>query len=253
MIIDAPQNTDIPELCALWKDTFGDTDAFLENFFSTAFSPKRSLCARKEGNIVGMLYWFDCIYEGKQIAYLYAVATHKAYRGRGICHALMEKVHLILKQSGYAGVILVPAEAHLFAFYERMGYTVCAHNSTLHSTAAGESLEMRSLSAAEYAELRRLFLPKQSVLQARENLPFLEKLADFWIGDGFMLAARKDEESLSGLELLGDVALAPRITRTLGFKTAEFRIVGQNTPFAMFHPLENFSLPLPVYFAFAFD
>ena len=85
MIIDAPQNTDIPALCALWKDAFGDTDDFLKDFFSTAFSPKRALCAREDGRIVGMLYWFDCIYEKKRIAYLYAIATHKDFRKRGIC------------------------------------------------------------------------------------------------------------------------------------------------------------------------
>ena len=253
MIIDAPQNTDIPALCALWKDTFGDTDDFLKDFFSTAFSPKRALCAREDGSIVGMLYWFDCIYEQKRIAYLYAVATHRDYRNRGICNALMDTAHLILQKNGYAGVILVPAEEHLFSFYKRMGYTTCAHNSILSTTATDEPIEMHPLSSAEYAALRPHFLPKQSVLQEGENLLFLERLADFWVGDGILLAVRKDTDSLFGLELLGDLSLAPHIARTLGFKTAEFRTVGQDTPFAMFRSLEDSPLSLPSYFAFAFD
>ena len=253
MIIDAPQNTDIPALCALWKDAFGDTDDFLKDFFSTAFSPKRALCAREDGKVVGMLYWFDCIYEKKRIAYLYAIATHKDFRKRGICNALMETVHLLLQKSGYMGAILVPAKEHLFSFYRRMGYTVCAHNSMLRTTAADAPIELRPLSSAGYAALRPHFLPTQSVLQEGENLLFLETLADFWAGDGILLAVRKDTESLFGLELLGDLSLAPRIARTFGFKTAEFRTVGQDTPFAMFRSLEAPPLLLPAYFAFAFD
>jgi predicted N-acetyltransferase YhbS len=253
MIIKAPQVSNIPALRALWKDAFGDTDTVLDAFFQTAFSQKRSLCAIIEDEIVGMLYWFDCTYSNQKIAYLYAVATHKAYRGRGICHSLMDAAHQLLKERGYAGVILVPEEPHLFSFYERIGYTICAHNSIFHTTAAGEPMEIRSISPAEYAALRKRFLPKQSVLQEGENLLFLETLADFWMGDGILFAVRKDTESLFGLELLGDVTLAPRITRTLGFKVAEFRTVGQNAPFAMFRSLSDLPLPLPTYFAFAFD
>lgn len=200
-----------------------------------------------------MLYWFDCIYESQKIAYLYAVATHKDYRNRGICRALMENAHLLLQKSGYAGVILVPAEEHLFPFYERMGYTTCAYNSILRTTAAGEPIEMHPLTPLEYAALRPQFLPTQSVLQQGENLLLLDTLADLWMADGALLAVRKDEKALLGLELLGDVTLAPRLVRTLGFSAAEFRTVGQDLPFAMFYPLGNFKLPPPAYFAFAFD
>ena len=253
MIIDAPTHADIPALCSLWKDTFGDTDAFLKDFFSTAFSSERSLCARIDGKIVGMLYWFDCSCEGKKIAYLYAVATHSAYRGRGICHALMEEAHHLLQSRGYAGVILVPAEDHLFDFYARMGYTVCSYNSTLECKADGQHLEMRPISSAEYAELRLRFLPHQSVLQEGENIAFLQTLASFWAGENFLLATRKDRDTLFGLELLGDVTLSPRITHTLGFDEGKFRIIGQDEPFAMFRPLGEAILSLPTYFAFAFD
>ena len=65
MIIKAPQPSHIPALRTLWKDIFGDTDAFLDSFFSTAFSPNRSLCAIIDDQIVGMLYWFDCTYSGQ--------------------------------------------------------------------------------------------------------------------------------------------------------------------------------------------
>ena len=253
MIIKAPKQTDIPALRSLWKDTFGDTDAFLEIFFSTAFSTERSLCACIDSEAVGMLYWFDCTYEGKKIAYLYAVATHRDYRGRGICHALMDEVHRLLRELGYSGVILVPAKENLFDFYARLGYETCAHHTVIHSTAEDACIEMRSLSAQEYAELRRQLLPAGSVLQEGENIAFLHTVARFWAGKDFLLAVRNDEKELFGLELLGNVKLAPRITRALGFTKGCFRTVGEDAPFAMYRPLGEATTPAPTYFAFAFD
>lgn len=253
MTIDTPKSTDVPSLRTLWKETFGDTDDFLNLFFSGAFSPMCSLCARTDNQIVGMLYWFDCIYEGEKIAYLYAVATHKSYRGRGICHALMDAVHLLLKERTYTGVILVPAEEHLFDFYARMGYAVSSYNKTLECRAEENTLEMRPISATEYAAQRSAFLPPHSVLQEGENLALLQSVASFWSGDGFLLATRKDGDELFALELLGNITLAPRITRTLGFETGTFRTVGKDAPFAMFRRLNGSSLPPPAYFAFAFD
>ncbi len=254
MIIETPKQTDIPALRTLWKQAFGDTDAFLDTFFATAFSPDRSLLARTDGIVVGMLYWFDCSYEDQKIAYLYAIATHGSYRGRGICHSLMGATHRLLAESGYAGIILVPAEAHLFDFYGRMGYITCSHNSILKCTAEnGAPLEMHIISAAEYAAQRTRLLPPHSVLQEGENLAFLQTLATFWQGEDFLLAVRKDAKELFGLELLGNTALAPRIVKMLGFEEGSFRIAGQRTPFAMFLSLNGKTASLPHYFAFAFD
>ena len=253
MIIEFSKSTDIPSLRKLWRETFGDTDAFLDSFFSAAYSPDRALLARMDDKIVGMLYWFDCQYSEQKIAYLYAIATHESYRGRGICHALMDAVHLLLKQRGYAGIVLVPAEAHLFAFYSRLCYTASAYNTTLASCAEGDLLEMHPISAVEYAARRVAYLPPHSVLQEGENIAFLQHIASFWAGEGFLLATQKDSEELVGLELLGNTALAPRIVHTLGFESGKFRVPGQSTPFAMFRPLTDPPLPPPSYFAFAFD
>ncbi len=253
MIIDAPKHTDVPSLRALWKDAFGDTDAFLDNFFNLTFSSERSLCAHVDNAVVGMLYWFDCACDGKKIAYLYAVATHKSYRGRGICHSLMNEAHRLLQARGYAGVILVPAEEHLFEFYKRMGYTTCAYHNLIHCSAEGECVEMHPITAEEYALRRPRFLPLQSVLQEGENLSFLNTLARLWKGKDFLLATRKDVDALDALELLGNTALAPRIIRTLGYTSGTFRTPGNAIPFAMFYPLDQSKALCPAYFAFAFD
>ena len=39
MIIKPPSKEEIPQLRTLWQEAFGDSDAFLDIFFSNAFAP----------------------------------------------------------------------------------------------------------------------------------------------------------------------------------------------------------------------
>ena len=100
MKIDAPSATHIPHLRSLWKEAFGDTDAFLDAFFGAAFSPDRCRCIIADDRPIAALYWFDCTWQGKKVAYIYAVATDLQCRGQGLCRALMENTHPYLKFQG---------------------------------------------------------------------------------------------------------------------------------------------------------
>jgi len=51
MLTDHPASHHIPQLRQLWKTAFGDTDAFLDSFFRTAFSPVRCRCILEEDRI----------------------------------------------------------------------------------------------------------------------------------------------------------------------------------------------------------
>lgn len=61
---------------------------------------------------------------GKQgkFAYIYAVGTDPEYRGRGLAAQLIRETEQYLKECGYQGALLFPAEEGLYAFYERLGY-----------------------------------------------------------------------------------------------------------------------------------
>ena len=67
MIIDAPRKEDIPRLRQLWQQAFGDTDAFLDGFFNTGFSPDRCRCLQADGVLAAALYWFDCDFRGESL------------------------------------------------------------------------------------------------------------------------------------------------------------------------------------------
>ena len=122
MIIKRPENEHIPALTSLWMQAFGDTEAFVKTFFSTGFAFERSMVCLEEDAVVAALYWFDCLWEDKKVAYLYAIATDADHRGKGICAELMKHTHRHLQQAGYAGAILVPADEGLARMYAKLGY-----------------------------------------------------------------------------------------------------------------------------------
>lgn len=243
-------NAETRALRDLWKKAFGDTDTFLDLFFDLAYSPQRC-CFLQEGNdLAAALYWFDCFCGEKKIAYIYAVATDPALRGRGFCRRLMEQTHRLLQQQGYAGAVLVPGDADLFTMYGKMGYRTMSRMDSF-SCAAGKALPLKKLSPEEYAAARRRLLPPGSILQEGVSLNFFAGFGEFYTGRGFLLAAVRDGDQLLAAELLGDVSAAPGITAALGCTRGQFRAPGTSQPFAMYKPLAADFMPR--YFGLAFD
>lgn len=251
MTIKLPDARNIPQLRALWKEAFGDTDAFLNCFFSTAFSPDHSRCIEANGQVTAALYWLDGICSGRKVAYIYAVATAKAMQGQGLCRKLMDAAHTHLAQAGYSGAILVPGDAGLARMYGKMGYRTCTYVQEFSCTAGSTPLVLREASVTEYGRLRTEMLPEGALVQDGVNLDFLATFHDFWVGDGVLLAGRQENGVLHGAELLGDPSCAPGIAAALGCREGHFRTPGQNKPFGMYLPFDN--SPAPTYLGFAFD
>ena len=236
----------------LWQQAFGDSEETLDAFFSVGFSPNRCCYICDDGVPVSALYWFDCDLAGYKLAYIYAVATEKAHRSRGLARKLMEKAHRLLMQQGYAGAILVPGEESLFSFYEKLGYHTATCISEFSCQAGDTPVALTPVSPEEYAVLRRAYLPKDSVAQESATLSYLATYARFYKGDDFLLAAAQDGDRLLVQELLGNTRAAPGILRALNLPQGNFRAPGAGRPFAMLLPLEK-DCPIPTYFGLALD
>lgn len=251
-MIDCPSPSRIPELRQLWKEAFDDGDDVLDSFFSTAFSPERCRCVTLDDRLAAALYWFDCRCRGKKMAYLYAVATGKAFRGRGICHALVADTHAHLHTLGYAGTILVPAGPELFGMYAGMGYLPGTSIRELECSAPAEPVRLRRIDAGEYARCRAELLPPGSVLLEGPGLAYLEDQYLLYRGEDFLLAAEITAGGiLRGEELLGSAAAAPGILGAMGATHGVFRIPGGEKAYSMYCPLES-HCPIPEYFGLAF-
>jgi len=248
MTIDYP--TEAVGLRQLWKEAFGDSDAFLDIFFNHGYSRRRCRCITDGGTVAAALYWFDCSFDGQKIAYLYAVATAVSHRGQGLCRRLMADTHALLQAQGYAGAILVPGEDSLFRFYAAMGYQTIACVEQIRCTPAATAQPVAVLPADEYAARRRQLLRSRGVVQEGENLAFLSEICNLYGGDGWIMAASDEGETLTAMEFLGNTALIPGVLAALGKNDGIFRIPGSE-PFAMYLPFDGDDLPS--YFGLAFD
>lgn len=252
MRIDRPTQAQIPELLHMWKSAFGDHDGFWEMFLKTGFSPERCRCVTMDGQAAAALCWFDCSCEGQKLAYVYAVVTHPGHRNKGLCRLLLENTHGHLTDLGYHAVMLVPEQEGLRQMYRRLGYQDCTAVSKFSCAAGAASVPVRAVGAEEYGRLRREFLPQFGVIQEGKNLDFLAAQVQFFAGEDFLLAAYLEEDTLHGMELLGDREAAPGILSALGCAEGKFRTAGTGKPFAMIYPLTENTV-MPQYFGFAFD
>lgn len=231
-------NTD--SLKCLWKTVFGDPDEAIEAFFDRAYSADRCRYIEEDGILLSALYWLDCEYEGGKLAYIYAVATHPAHRGKGLASKLLEETHAHLKALGYAGAVLKPAKG-LFPFYERLGYVTSGFISRFHAASASVPTEIKELSVAEYGRLRCSYLPENGIVQEGVTLDYLHAYAKFFASKDALFCVGREEPVI--FEYLGNPDSAPGILAALEIPSAEIPTAGDEIPFAMWHPLNCTKMP----------
>lgn len=253
MTIDLPRCSHVPALRKLWQIAFGDSDAFLDDFFQTAFAPDRCRCLFIEDTPVAALYWFPTTLRGNPCAYLYAVATHPHFRGQGLAAALLQDTHDHLRSKGIQNVFLVPQDEHLRRYYERLGYHTCCSVREFSCSAGNSPVSLRQVDVEEYAVLRRSYLPEDGVLQEGVTLRFLDTQGHFYVGQDWIVFAYSDQSELIVRELLGNADAAPGILRTLGAQKGLFRVPGTEIPYAMCYRLEDGCEPDSAYLGLALD
>ena len=252
MRIDYPLPDQIRGLRKLWQEAFGDGDEYLDLFFETGYAPTRCRCVTEDGQVAAMLYWLDMFCNGQKFAYIYAVATGKNHRSRGLCRMLMEDAHKVLRSRGYYGAVLSPSDTGLARMYGTMGYSPCGSIAQLRCEAGQTPATIRKVDGVTYNEKRRAILPEGGLELGKAAAGFLAAQAELYVGENCTLAVLRTEEGLFGMELLGDAKLAPDILKTLDCKTGVFRIPFGDHPFAMFCPLKK-KAKTPRYLGIAFD
>ena len=162
--------SDLPAILALWGEAFGDSEASVRFFFET-FPDCRTYVTEEDGVIAAMVHALpQTLSPDIPAAYVYAVATLKSHRGKGLCRDLMAFAEQDLRQKGFSCCVLTPGELSLFRFYENLGYkAVFTRNRTAFS--GGEPI-----SAAEYAALREQLLTAPHMMYDLRTLEYAAKV-----------------------------------------------------------------------------
>lgn len=252
MTVDYPTAGQLPGLRELWKEAFGDSDVFLDAFFTHGFSPRRCRCIAEENQVLAALYWFEAACGGSRFAYLYAIATAKSHRGRGLFAQLLADTKDVLTEAGFDGILLVPESEGLSRMYEKFGFTACTAVDAFSAVAGADASEVREIGPAEFAHLRRQYLPQGAVIQEGDTLAFLASQCHFWAGADFLATGQIYDGKLVCMEFLGNQTAAAGLLRALEIPEGTFRTSGAEHPFAYYLPLRR-GCARPAYFGLALD
>lgn len=114
---------EIPALKELHRVAFGDSDAYIDFFFSRRFHPELCVAAFEGKDAVSAVYArllsFTLFSRPVTLPFLTGVATMPHRRGQGLASKLVLEMHERLKAAGYPLVLLHPFNHD---FYRRLGY-----------------------------------------------------------------------------------------------------------------------------------
>ncbi len=192
MIIKHPTPAEQEGMLTLWEEAFGDSREFIKMFFSTGFSFDRSMLCTQNDQVAAALYWFDCLWNDKKVAYLYAIATKQEHRGKGICKKLMAATHNELLSKNYHGAILVPADEGLSQMYGKMGYQPYEKSHNCPLSIVHCPFDLTPISVAEYRKLQKELLPKDSVVHTDAAFSYLQTFAQFYKTEKGILCKTED-------------------------------------------------------------
>ena len=113
-------------IIALWQEAFGDSREAVEMFLNNRYLPQNTLVAEENGKIASMLFLLDGEVKAYdkllKAYYLYAAATLKEFRGKGIMAQMLREAEKLAQSGGVDLICLKPAEESLYRFYEKHGY-----------------------------------------------------------------------------------------------------------------------------------
>ncbi len=155
------------QMCALWQEAFGDERDFVMHYLSHYSHPgNRILRFDGAGRVVAMMHWHEftpgqppvgeeplvtltpmpqCL-AGCRGAYIYGVATARAWRGRGLARGMIAEAAGAMRRSGTRYAMLIAEEPSLRQWYATMGFTLCEGCTATVTAPCGTNLALDDLS-----------------------------------------------------------------------------------------------------------
>lgn len=170
---------DVLRLKRLWKESFGDEDAFIDSFFEMLYQDQNVLLEEKDGMLLGASFFLPgriFTETGWQdIRYVYALAVYPEYRGQKIATRLLDEAGERYKTP----MITEPADAGLAdRFYQPYGFQKCFYLDYCETNLLvqmpepeknvnlePEGWQIKPVGAAEYFGLREKYFRKPGYVE----------------------------------------------------------------------------------------
>ena len=186
----------------LWKECFGDSDEFLDIYFSRVYSPQVDYSVELDARVVSALqcipYNMLCGGSECSTAYLSGVCTAREYRRRGLAGRLVEQATRDMRSRGCVFGFLIPSGRNVLPFYRAYGYYLAMRRKAVllpHRPDSGADVSYRAERVTAFSdELYELFVKRQreragyALLHGREQ--FSTVVTDWLKGGNLIIAAR---------------------------------------------------------------
>ncbi len=176
------------QIIALWSGAFGDKIEDVKRYLETLF--KYFLVYEEDGIVKGILSVLPISFCGKKGGYIYAVTTHKDYRGQGICNKLMEYVKA---DKTYDFLVLKPQNDGLFEFYGKMGFkkvNCLSKEELLVTERTGKEYLLKELTSQEYEKAKNTYFDEEII---EWNMDMLSFAKDMYAG-GFYEVEKEEKK-----------------------------------------------------------
>lgn len=113
------------QMCRLWQEAFGDNREFVLAYFRGYDSPAtRIVRCDADGNVVAMMHYHRFMSGSIAGAYIYGVATHPAWRGKGLASQMLQESFSRMTDDGVQVAMLIAEEESLRSWYATMGFSL---------------------------------------------------------------------------------------------------------------------------------
>jgi GNAT superfamily N-acetyltransferase len=125
--MDVKVKTKKEQVIDLWKNAFGDPDAFMHLYFDNVYRDENALVIEKDGKVLSSLqmlpYTMTFYGEEVSVAYISGACTAPSEQGKGLMRQLLQDAFREMQQRNIALSALIPADKWLFNYYRSQGYT----------------------------------------------------------------------------------------------------------------------------------
>lgn len=189
------------QLIELWRQCFGDPEAFIDLFFDRVYKEENALTIERDGQIVSALHMlpYTMTYYGTEIsvAYIYGACTAPVWQEQGLMRQLLHESFEVMKSREVALTVLIPSDKWLFDYYREQGFTE-AFDYTLATyihTDVPVQAPMLTVVAPEVPSMEQLYAYFDRKLRERPCCllhtydDFVTILREFQLSGGQMLTA----------------------------------------------------------------
>ena len=193
---------------ALWREIFGDSEAFTNWFFQERFCPEYSCAAYHEGRMVAMTLGrpTEILVEGKvhKALLISGVSTRPEYRKRGLMNLAMHLQIHYARKSGFSCCYLYP---DIETLYASLGFRNGTEAIVIRSDATRKTKTLSIRMDAEIPAMRAVYdamRKSHDGMQLRDDAEFAAVLRDYACDGGTAAIACDGEKPVGYICTLAD-------------------------------------------------